>query len=87
MQAINEVLEGFKPCPFCGKIETLKIDAEAQFYELQGKHGSAALSIECTKCRAQMWEHSHSVHNYGTRVRMLRKRWNTRKGAPDGETT
>lgn len=69
-------------CPFCGKKITLdnNITSKSSFYEMQGEHGSACISLRCGKpCFIEMYEHTHDVHNYWQRVKMLITKWNMRK--------
>ena len=67
-------------CPFCGRKITLdNITPKSGFYKIQGEHGSACLSLRCGKpCFAEMYEHTHDVHNYWQRVKMLITKWNNR---------
>lgn len=74
-----------KPCPFCGETAFLQVDGEQLFYELQGraKDGHAALAIRCTKCKVDMWDHSHHIRDYETRLGLIVEKWNRRA---DNET-
>lgn len=67
-------------CPFCGNTITLdNITPKSNFYEMQGEHGTACIGLRCGKpCHTEMYEHTHDVHNYWIRVKMLITKWNNR---------
>ena len=69
---------GFMACPFCGRSDKVVVLEKSSFYELQGENDTAAMSVRCTRCDAEMWEHTRSVKNYEKRVNIARKKWNKR---------
>lgn len=69
-----------RPCPFCGSIDNLEITSDNQFYELYGKHGGATITIKCTKCYAEMYEHDYNGNNYDQKAKLLIEKWNRRNG-------
>ena len=58
---------GFMACPFCGRTDKVVVMTEDFFYELQGRHDTAALTVTCKRCEAVMWEHT-----YGKEIRKAR---------------
>ena len=79
---MNKENNGFMACPFCGRTDKVVVMTEDFFYELQGRHGTAALTVTCKRCEAVMWEHTHMVKKYERRVDMLRRKWNKRAAMP-----
>lgn len=68
----------FKACPYCGKRDKLMLTSRQAFEELQKENGGAAVGLECVRCWATMYEHTHAEKSYYKRVAMLAEKWNTR---------
>lgn len=68
----DRYVEGFKPCPLCGKTENLMIAEKEHFYD-------SAIHIECAKCNLDLWDFTFSTTNYDKRIDILRKKWNRRR--------
>lgn len=68
-----------KPCPICGRMEFLKVSPRKQFEELLKENGSATISILCTECYIEMFEHDYSGDDYHKKVSILIRKWNERK--------
>ena len=67
----------FIPCPFCGNAE-FHFTTERSFYEVKVETGSASIRMTCSKCSADMWEHSWGERDYDKRIQMLADKWNRR---------
>lgn len=67
-----------KPCPFCGKTEFLSVMPRDFFEELYDKNGGACLTITCSKCHVDMYEHDFNYNDYHAKARILVDKWNRR---------
>lgn len=81
----DEFMANTKPCPFCGSKKDLELMGRTFFYALQGEHGDATVSIRCTKCHSELYDHHHGTHNYERRLDMLFKKWNNRPNEAGGD--
>lgn len=79
VKAMREMINLFDPCPFCGGLH-FRLTPMKTFHKLQEQNGDACIGIECVDCYANMYEHTHKEKSYYKRVRILARKWNTRKG-------
>lgn len=77
-QEVIEVKEILKPCPFCGKKDGLVLPERETYEELVRENGKACISLSCRHCNLDMYEHTHSIADYGTRLGLLIAKWNNR---------
>lgn len=73
---------GFMACPFCGRTDKVVVLDEHLFYKLQGKYGTAAVSVECKRCSVDVYEHTSAEKNYEKRLELMRQKWNKRAAMP-----
>lgn len=78
-QEVSEVMKILKPCPFCGKKDRLVLPKRETYEELVSKTGSACISLACKNCNLEIYEHTHSILNFGTRLGLLIAKWNIRR--------
>ena len=74
----ENILEGIKPCPFCGSKSGFLLTSEEVLNLLQEKYGEACISLTCAKCNVTMYEHTYTEREYPARVKILMDKWNKR---------
>lgn len=70
-----------KPCPFCGEKDELEVTPIDRFFMSGGcdeKRG-ACVSVTCNRCDVSMYDCHSKITEYGTRLRILINKWNTRE--------
>ena len=72
-------IKELKPCPFCGG-KDLTITPRSGFKRVLKEHGRATISMSCTKCHIDMYEHSYNGNDFDTKAKILIEKWNERKG-------
>ena len=80
------MLEGFRPCPFCGgtKLSLLCGDKAREYFEKEVKEtGWHCVAVECD-CGARMWQYHET--DYDVAMEHLTAKWNTRKRGQKNET-
>ena len=75
---IDKVDYGVMPCPFCGRIEFLRVTDRFTFEELFGAYNRACITIRCDRCDAKMNVFSLRENDYHAGVTSLLNKWNTR---------
>ena len=76
--------EVMKPCPFCGKKDSLFITDRKFYDELVAEHGQACITAECRRCQFTMYEHTREFSDYGVRLGLLISKWNGRANEVNG---
>ena len=69
-------MNGFKPCPFCGR-EDFEVDDEKFFNELQAdsEDGKCCISIWC-RCGCDYRDYTYDEHDYHKRIHLSAHRKN-----------
>lgn len=73
------MLEKWKVCPLCEKIDRLYLESEETFEACKSKNDEnrACLYIECRRCDLSLYDHTYEVADYSGRVDILMKKWNS----------
>lgn len=71
-------MNGFRPCPFCGR-EDFEVDDEKFFNDLQAgsEDGKCCIRILC-RCGAIFYDYTYDEHDYHKRIEILKNKWNRR---------
>ena len=80
------MIEGFRPCPFCGGNELYILcgDKAREFFEQEVRTtGQHCVALEC-ECGARMWQFHET--DYDVAMEHLKAKWNTRKRGKKDET-
>ena len=73
------MLEKWKVCPICEKVDRLYLESEETFEACKSKNDEnrACLYIECRRCDLSLYDHTYEVTEYSGRVDILMKKWNS----------
>lgn len=77
-------MDGFKPCPFCGKTDNVTIDDENIYDKVirrfkEVKFSDGILSISCKRCHLDFMTYVPFDVDYEEAVEIAKEKWNTRE--------
>lgn len=76
----NRLVEGAKPCPFCGGTN-IRVTEREFFDNIIAEQGHACIVAGCPDCTADVTHFGHDeedVPDYDVRVRLVLAMWNRR---------
>lgn len=76
-------MEGWKPCPFCGKSDRLEVLGETRYEELVNANLRALVQIRCKRCDMVFMDFTFEEKDYNKRMEILRTKWNKRAEGSD----
>ena len=75
----------FAPCPLCGSRDRMSVTSEYSYARVLIEHGSACISVQCTKCGLQLSNHDDSIIKYDDKVQALAQVWSRLTVRPESE--